>query len=190
MPPVFTVFFEQCGPLAWPLALCSITTLALLIERVVLFIIHQRGFQLFERGIVPTGAQVWLQLQQVQQEQAKVIKPIRDEHLTLWLGSLRRQLLANNGYLHLMGVIAPLLGLLGTVMGITDAFSVISGTSDPVTPALVADGIQSAMLTTIVGLCIAIPALLTAQGFRLWLDNSLELLSERLNIWSLSLELA
>lgn len=190
MPPAFTIFIEQCGPLAWPLALCSVITLALLIERAVLFIIHKRGFHSFERGIAPSGTAVWRQLQQVQQEQTQATKPIRDEHLTLWLGSLRRQLLANNGYLHLMGVIAPLLGLLGTVMGITEAFSVISGTTEAVTPALVADGIQSAMLTTIVGLCIAIPALLTAQGFRLWLDNSLELLSERLNLWSLSLELA
>lgn len=188
MSPAFTVFFQQCGPLAWPLALCSIITLALLIERAVLFFIHKKCFHSFERGLAPVKTKVWGQLQQVQREQSGVKKIIRDEHLTLWLGSLRRQLLANNGYLHLMGIIAPLLGLLGTVMGITDAFSVISATSEPVTPALVADGIQSAMLTTIVGLCIAIPALLTAQGFRLWLDNSLELLSERLNLWSLSLE--
>lgn len=52
--------------------------------------------------------------------------------------------------------IAPLLGLLGTVMGILSAFKVISssGLSDP---SLFAGGIAMALLTTVGGLIVAIP---------------------------------
>lgn len=51
---------------------------------------------------------------------------------------------------------APLLGLLGTVMGIYEAFQVISqkGLSDP---GQFASGISFALITTIVGLIVAIP---------------------------------
>jgi biopolymer transport protein ExbB len=51
---------------------------------------------------------------------------------------------------------APLLGLLGTVMGIYEAFQVISskGLNDP---SSFAEGISYALITTIVGLIVAIP---------------------------------
>lgn len=64
-------------------------------------------------------------------------------------------------YLTLLGTIAlisPLLGLLGTVIGIIDAFLVATATamSDP---TLLAGGISKALVTTAVGLLVAIPAM-------------------------------
>ena len=55
-----------------------------------------------------------------------------------------------------VATIAPLLGLLGTVLGIYEAFQVISskGLSDP---GQFASGISYALITTIVGLIVAIP---------------------------------
>ncbi len=60
--------------------------------------------------------------------------------------------------LAIIGHIAPMLGLLGTVTGMIDAFRNLStfGAGDP---ALVADGISKALLTTAAGLSIAIPAI-------------------------------
>lgn len=62
-------------------------------------------------------------------------------------------------YLRLISVISPLLGLLGTVLGMVEVFEAISASSSP-DPALLAAGISSALLTTIMGLTVAVPALL------------------------------
>lgn len=54
---------------------------------------------------------------------------------------------------------APLLGLLGTVLGMIRAFREIQGASGAVDPQLLAGGIWEALLTTAFGLIVAIPAL-------------------------------
>ncbi len=61
-------------------------------------------------------------------------------------------------FLAIIGYIAPMIGLLGTVTGMIDAFRNLStfGAGDP---SLVADGISKALLTTAAGLSIAIPAI-------------------------------
>jgi biopolymer transport protein ExbB len=58
----------------------------------------------------------------------------------------------------LLAAVAPLLGLLGTVTGMIATFQSISlfGTGDP---KLMANGISQALVTTMLGLCIAIPLL-------------------------------
>lgn len=56
-----------------------------------------------------------------------------------------------------VGTIAPLLGFLGTVSGMISAFAAIAA-AEQVSAKLVASGIQEALITTMVGLVIAIPA--------------------------------
>lgn len=70
-------------------------------------------------------------------------------------------------YLTLLGtiaVISPLLGLLGTVLGIIEAFMAVgdSGIGDP---ALLAAGISKALITTAGGLVVAIPAMVLHRYF-------------------------
>ncbi len=65
---------------------------------------------------------------------------------------------------HLRGLevianLSPLLGLLGTVMGMIGAFAELEDAGSKVDPALLAGGIWEALLTTAFGLVIAIPAL-------------------------------
>lgn len=62
-------------------------------------------------------------------------------------------------YLKLCAAIGPLLGLLGTVLGMVDVFSTLSSRSMP-DPSLLAGGIWEALLTTVMGLTLAIPALI------------------------------
>ncbi len=62
-------------------------------------------------------------------------------------------------YLRLVSVISPLLGLLGTVIGMVDVFQAIASTTSP-DPSVLAGGIWSALLTTILGLTVAIPSLM------------------------------
>jgi len=55
--------------------------------------------------------------------------------------------------------IAPLLGLLGTVIGMIKAFMVIQEMGGKVNAAVLAGGIWEAMLTTALGLAVALPAM-------------------------------
>ena len=61
--------------------------------------------------------------------------------------------------LKLLATVAPLLGLLGTVTGLIETFQSITlfGTGDP---SLMAGGISQALVTTVLGLCAAIPLIL------------------------------
>ncbi len=64
-------------------------------------------------------------------------------------------------YLRLFNAISnltPLLGLLGTVLGMIDAFNAIAQADAMGRPELLASGIGSALLSTAAGLCVAIPA--------------------------------
>ncbi|MCA1798505.1 MAG: MotA/TolQ/ExbB proton channel family protein [Xanthomonadaceae bacterium] len=63
------------------------------------------------------------------------------------------------GFIKLIAAIAPLLGLLGTVVGMIVTFQAITlyGTGDP---KLMADGISTALVTTVLGLVTAIPLIL------------------------------
>jgi len=67
-------------------------------------------------------------------------------------------LTAHLGALYLIASISPLLGLLGTVTGMINAFDSIA-TDGVGNPGLLAGGISEALLTTASGLCVAIPIL-------------------------------
>lgn len=61
-------------------------------------------------------------------------------------------------YLSLIGNVAPMLGLLGTVTGMIKSFGTIEREANP-TPALLAKGVYEALVTTAQGLFVAIPIL-------------------------------
>ena len=62
--------------------------------------------------------------------------------------------------------VAPLMGLFGTVSGMIAAFNVIVTLGAKVTPAALAGGISAALVTTFLGLLVAIPAVSAYQYFR------------------------
>jgi biopolymer transport protein ExbB len=75
---------------------------------------------------------------------------------------------------------APLLGLFGTVLGMIEAFQAMQGAGTSVDPSVLAGGIWVALLTTAVGLAVAIPAALALTWFegrvarqRSWLAGAL-----------------
>lgn len=61
------------------------------------------------------------------------------------------------GWLSLIANTAPMLGLLGTVMGMVVAFNEIASSQGQANPADLASGISQALLTTMLGLIVAIP---------------------------------
>ena len=74
---------------------------------------------------------------------------------------MRRFLRMING----VATVSPLLGLLGTVWGMMEAFEAIAGSSAMGRPELLADGIGGALFSTAAGLSVAIPALVLYLGF-------------------------
>jgi len=70
------------------------------------------------------------------------------------------------GYLSLIGNIAPMMGLFGTVSGMISAFQTIAQMGAAVTPSDLADGISQALVTTFLGLFVAIPTMIAYFFFR------------------------
>lgn len=67
--------------------------------------------------------------------------------------------------LEVIGTLSPLLGLLGTVLGMIEAFQQLEQAGSRVDPAVLSGGIWEALLTTAAGLIVAIPALMTLTWF-------------------------
>ncbi|MEX0712746.1 MAG: MotA/TolQ/ExbB proton channel family protein [Pirellulales bacterium] len=63
------------------------------------------------------------------------------------------------GYIALIGTISPMIGLLGTVDGMVEAFREIATRGTQPKPSALAEGISKALITTLVGLWLAIPAI-------------------------------
>jgi len=76
-------------------------------------------------------------------------------------------------YLSDIATIAPLLGLLGTILGMIQAFNVIALQTAIVKPILLAGGVSKAMVTTAGGLIVGIPGLAFYSFFRMKLQTIL-----------------
>lgn len=63
-------------------------------------------------------------------------------------------------YLALIGAIAPMIGLMGTVYGMILSFQTIANSATSPKPSELADGISTALFTTLEGLTVAIPAMI------------------------------
>jgi len=174
------------GWLMVPIILCSIVALA---------IIGERLWSLQRKRIIPKHlvAQIWhLQSKggQLSSEQISTVRNSSPLGQVLASGlsnvnnsrEVMKESIEETGrhvvhelerYMNSLGTIAaitPLLGLLGTVIGMIKVFSVI--TSQGVgNPAVLAGGISEALITTAAGLSVAIPALMAHRYFRGLIDS-------------------
>ena len=78
--------------------------------------------------------------------------------------------------------LAPLMGLLGTVLGMISAFSEIASAQAGVNMNQLAGGIWQALITTAAGLFIASPSLFFLHCFQRRVDAAASALSETVNI--------
>jgi biopolymer transport protein ExbB len=182
-------FLLKGGVVMIPIALLSIIALALIAERVAFFLgIRERGDGLSLRilELVRTGnaAAALDELERTRTPEAQVLLAgltARAEGQAAETVSLRMQAQAlkntaelerNVAFLSSIASLSTLLGLLGTVTGMLRAFLNlrISGISDP---ARLAGGISEALITTVGGLCVAIPCLLAFHVFRQRVNRAL-----------------
>ena len=73
--------------------------------------------------------------------------------------------------LEVIASLAPLLGLLGTVLGMITAFQQLEAVGSNVNPAVLSGGIWQALLTTAVGLAVAIPTVALLSFFERSIDR-------------------
>lgn len=74
-------------------------------------------------------------------------------------------------YVSLVGALAPMFGLLGTVDGMVAAFMLIAQRDTAPKPNELAVGISQALVTTLIGLWLAIPAIACYALFKNWLQR-------------------
>ena len=79
-------------------------------------------------------------------------------------------------FISLAAMILPLMGLLGTVLGLIQAFQQISTAGSAIEPAMLAGGIWQALLTTAVALTGAIPAAIAYT----WLQRTVDVEAQRM----------
>lgn len=192
------ISLDAFGPLLWPLASCSLLALALVLERLWVFI----GLQPVSARSVATALSQCRECEQTSCQQRSEVThtgvalllshrslPVtqREEVMGCWLQAEQHRLTRHLRLLQLIGVLAPMLGLLGTVLGLVNMFADIASLDQPVTPALLANGLWQALYTTVWGLAISIPSLAAGQGFALWAEYYLNAVERVLNRCQLAL---
>ena len=171
--------FAKGGPVVWILFTYSVIALAIALERYLHFIRMRRlssqfNLQLHDAinrneipallsGIRGPEAAVIRGLYQAYKENVKDLVRVATR-----IGSQELQRM-ESGFrtLGLLGDTAPLLGLFGTITGMIKAFMVIDQAGGKVDAQALAGGIWEAMVTTGVGLAVALPILFILH----WLEN-------------------
>lgn len=173
------------GWVMWPILACSVLAMAIVCERL---------WSLRPKRVIPPDlvAQVWNLYRNGQLDSSR----LRQLQSSSPLGAVLAAGLANHDYgrevmkeaiedagrqvthelerfLNSLGTIAsiaPLLGLLGTVLGMIEVFSAITaaGVGEP---KVLAGGIAKALITTAAGLIVAIPALIFHRYFQSRVDE-------------------
>jgi biopolymer transport protein ExbB len=167
-------FISKGGVLVIPIFLCSVVALAIFCERLIRFaLMRSRGAGLAEKvaDLLKKGddkkaidlanesrspmGRILVQAMDARDGDREILETVivnaTDEEV--------RYLSAYTQALATIGNIAPILGLLGTVIGMIKAFMVIQQMGGKVNASVLAGGIWEAMLTTALGLAVALPTM-------------------------------
>jgi biopolymer transport protein ExbB len=99
------------------------------------------------------------------------------EELTRFGLDLLEKLRGGLRALEVIATLSPLLGLLGTVLGMIEAFRQLEQAGSQVDPSILSGGIWQALLTTAVGLSIAIPVVM----LHAWLERKVDAQGHRMD---------
>lgn len=168
-------WFVLGGPLMWPLLLISVLGAAIVVERLLFY--RELAFPpaRLEGMLLEALKSGSLQeaISQMESGPLREFRGLLDEPgLAEREAALRlagEALTARAGFglgaLGLLGRIAPLIGLLGTILGMMQTFARIASTQGAVDMPLLAGGIWQALITTAAGLIIAVPAIFARHFF-------------------------
>lgn len=163
-------YFIEGGGFMFPVLICLIIGLAVSIERIItlnLKTVNSRKLleqieSYFEQGDVEGAretarntrgpiASIFYQAIERRSEGTEIVEKSVVSYGSVQMGLLERGLT----WISLFIAIAPMLGFMGTVIGMIQAFDSIEAAGD-VSPSLVAAGIKTALLTTVAGLIVGV----------------------------------
>ncbi len=182
------------GPIVWPILAILVVGIAIVIERIVFLIRRRLDADGFTWNIENLAAeQLWQKCRESCRGHAD--KPVaRVVAAGLDCCHMQREAMENAlqeailkevppmerflSTLGMLAAIAPLLGLLGTVTGMIDTFHVITqhGTGDP---RMMSGGISEALVTTMLGLTVAIPIMLAHTLLNRTVDTRIGQMEEK-----------
>ena len=193
--------FEQGGFVMYPLLVCSIVAVSVVIERIIVLLLNRSNYDRFiselESKLTRTdlsSAREWLQtlsnplahVADCHLHHAELAPESREEIVNRKASEQIARLETRINWLSIIRTLAPMIGLLGTVIGLVEAFYQIEQQGGQVQTGDLASGIWTALLTTVFGLVVALPTL-AAYHF---LDNQIAALtlrmawvSSRINEW-------
>ncbi|MBW1987866.1 MAG: MotA/TolQ/ExbB proton channel family protein [Deltaproteobacteria bacterium] len=166
--------FAKGGVLVIPILLCSVLALAIFLERLVRFaLLRKRGLSVADRvaehlkkrdldAALQAAKESRSPMGRILVQAMDVLDQDRETLETVLVHTIEEEVRELSRYLQALATIAnitPLLGLLGTVIGMIKAFMVIQQMGGKVNAAVLAGGIWEAMLTTALGLAVALPAM-------------------------------
>jgi biopolymer transport protein ExbB len=196
----FVQFMHTGGPINWVIAGLYVLVLAVFSERLIYFFRTRyrkdRIFSALESGAALSSdsgvpafsgaakdsqpARMALCFLSRQGEPGPVLSEILDREAAVIRGEMERGL----GVLSFAGTVGPLLGLLGTITGLMNAFSQIEQRGSSVDMAFLSGGIWEAMITTATGLITAICALSCCKWFEYLSASRLQDMSFTVSILS------
>ncbi len=173
--------FQRGGILMWPILLCSIVALAFGLERAIGLrsaVIFPRGLLADVRSLIGEGkideaadrcdenrspfGRILHACLSRSDASGYEMESALEEAGSRVLYDMRR----NARPLGIIADVSPLLGLMGTVVGMIKAFEVVAKTGALGRAELLAQGIAEALLTTAFGLSVAVPAMIFYHFFR------------------------
>ena len=178
------------GPVLIILLILSVIALAIILMKIWQF----RQLGLAEHGFVQHALDYWragqinagmVELYRTSHPAARVLEiaikgiterrvseeTIREEVMREGVGQVE-DMRSHLRSLEVIASISPLLGLLGTVMGMINAFQQMEAAGTQVSPAILSGGVWEALLTTAVGLAIAIPVVVALSWFERSVDKA------------------
>lgn len=187
-------FMQIGGPVVWILTLLSIIALTIILLKLWQFMVSRPEtsghfsdvIRYWRYGDVEKALQQLQDKRPVDELVALSINGLNSAHTDPELlkeeldrvASLRlNQLRAYLRPLEVIASLSPLLGLLGTVLGMIVAFQQMEAAGNQVDPSVLSGGIWQALLTTAVGLAVAIPAVMAHN----WMERKVERVAALMN---------
>jgi biopolymer transport protein ExbB len=182
----FLAYMEAGGAIMWVILALSVIAAALVIERVIFFASSKEAAGVLEdefsraargsgepmtggrgpaRKLFSAALDNWDQGRETLRD---MLEGRARLELSKWERNLR--------FLEITAKVSPLLGLLGTVLGMVEMFRTLN-VGGSVSSAAVTGGIWKALFTTVAGLAAAIPVIIAHGALRGWIDREDEFLS-------------
>jgi len=189
-----TEFLNVGGPVVWILLLMSLVAVSIMLIKIWQFsnlkperrISIDKSLSLWHKGETTSAKLILNSKYSVERVALVAMRGLTDSTVdkTLLKEELNRiatlkldQLRSYFRPLEVIATLSPLLGLLGTVIGMIMAFQQMAAAGNQVDPSVLSGGIWQALLTTAVGLSVAIPVV----AVHTWLERKIERVGSLMN---------